>query len=69
MLVFTDQVLKECSSTELASLLAVANTHNVQAITDEVSQNQEAIKAYIQRRAKEEAEEENYTERLEAGFM
>ena len=69
MLVFSDEILKECSSTELASLLAVANTHNVQAVTDEVSQNQEAIKAHILKRAKEEAEEENYTERLEAGFM
>lgn len=69
MLIFTDKVLKECSSTELASLLYVANAHNVEAVTDEISQNQEAIKAYIQRRAKEEAEEENYTEKLEAGFM
>ena len=69
MLVFNDKVLKECSAGELASLLTIAQTHNVEAVTDEVSQNQEAIKAYIQRRAKEESEEENYTEKLEAGFM
>lgn len=69
MLIFRDEILKQCSASELASLLTIANTHNVEAVTDEVSQNQEAIKAYIQRRAKEEAEEENYTERLEAGFM
>ena len=69
MLIFNDKVLKECSSSELASLLTIANTHHVEAVTDEVAQNQEAIKAYIQRRAKEEAEEENYTEKLEAGFM
>ena len=69
MLVFNDKVLKECSASELASLLTIAQTHNVEAVTDEVSQNQEAIKAYIQRRAKEESEEENYTEKLEAGFM
>jgi hypothetical protein len=69
MLIFRDEILKQCSAGELASLLTIAQTHNVEAVTDEVSQNQEAIKAYIQRRAKEEAEEENYTERLEAGFM
>ena len=69
MLIFRDEILKQCSASELASLLTIAQTHNVEAVTDEVSQNQEAIKAYIQRRAKEEAEEENYTERLEAGFM
>ena len=69
MLIFRDEILKQCSAGELASLLTIAQTHNVEAGTDEVSQNQEAIKAYIQRRAKEEAEEENYTERLEAGFM
>ena len=69
MLIFRDEILKQCSASELASLLTIANTHHVEAVTDEVSQNQEAIKAYIQRRAKEEAEEENYTEKLEAGFM
>lgn len=69
MLIFNDKVLRECSASELASLLTIANTHNVEAVTDEIAQNQEAIKAYIQRRAKEEAEDENYTERLEAGFM
>ena len=69
MLIFRDEILKQCSASELASLLTIANTHNVEAVTDEISQNQEAIKAYIQRRAKEEAEEENYTEKLEAGFM
>lgn len=69
MLIFRDEILKQCSASELASLLTIAQTHNVEAVTDEVSQNQEAIKAYIQRRAKEEAEEENYTEKLEAGFM
>ena len=69
MLIFRDEILKQCSASELASLLTIAQTHNVEAVTDEVSQNQKAIKAYIQRRAKEEAEEENYTERLEAGFM
>ena len=69
MLIFRDEILKQCSAGELASLLTIANTHHVEAVTDEVSQNQEAIKAYIQRRAKEEAEEENYTEKLEAGFM
>ena len=69
MLIFRDEILKQCSASELASLLTIAKTHNVEAVTDEVSQNQEAIKAYIQRRAKEEAEEENYTEKLEAGFM
>lgn len=69
MLIFRDEILKQCSASELASLLTIAQTHNVEAVTDEVSQNHEAIKAYIQRRAKEEAEEENYTEKLEAGFM
>lgn len=69
MLIFRDEILKQCSASELASLLTIAQTHNVEAVTDEVSQNQEAIKAYIQRRAKEDAEEENYTEKLEAGFM
>ena len=69
MLIFRDEILKQCSAGELASLLTIAQTHNVEAVTDEVSQNQEAIKAYIQRRAKEDAEEENYTEKLEAGFM
>lgn len=69
MLIFRDEILKQCSAGELASLLTIANTHNVEAVTDEISQNHEAIKAYIQRRAKEEAEEENYTEKLEAGFM
>ena len=69
MLIFRDEILKQCSASELASLLTIANTHHVEAVTDEVSQNQEAIKAYIQRRAKEEAEEENYTEKLESGFM
>ena len=69
MLIFRDEILKQCSASELASLLTIAQTHNVEAVTDEVSQNQEAIKAYIQRRAKEEAEEENYTEKLESGFM
>ena len=69
MLIFNDKVLRECSASELASLLTIANTHNVEAVTDEISQNQEAIKAHILKRAKEEAEEENYTERLEAGFM
>ena len=69
MLIFRDEILKQCSASELASLLTIANTHNVEAVTDEIAQNQEAIKAYIQRRAKEEAEEENYTEKLEAGFM
>ena len=69
MLIFRDEILKQCSASELASLLTIANTHNVEAVTDEVSQNHEAIKEYIQRRAMEEAEEENYTEKLEAGFM
>ena len=69
MLIFRDEILKQCSASELASLLTIANTHNVEAVTDEVSQNHEGIKEYIQRRAKEEAEEENYTEKLEAGFM
>ena len=69
MLIFRDEILKQCSASELASLLTIAQTHNVEAVTDEVSQNHEAIKEYIQRRAKEEAEEENYTEKLEAGFM
>ena len=69
MLIFRDEILKQCSASELASLLTIAQTHNVEAVTDEVSQNQEASKAYIQRRAKEDAEEENYTEKLEAGFM
>ena len=68
MLIFTDKILKECSSTELASLLYVANAHNVEAVTDEISQNQEAIKAHIQKRAQEEAQEENYTEQLESRF-
>ena len=69
MLIFTDQVLKECSSTELASLLYVANAHNVEAVTDEIAQNHEAIKAHIQKRAQEEAQEENYKEQLESRFM
>jgi hypothetical protein len=69
MLIFTDEVLKKCSSTELASLLAVANAHHVEAVTDEISQNHEALKEYIQRRAKEETEEANYTEQLESRFM
>ena len=69
MLIFTDEVLKKCNSTELASLLSVANAHNVEAIKDEISPNREALKEYIQRRAKEEAQEANYTEQLEARFM
>ncbi len=69
MLIFNDKVLKECSSSELASLLTIAQTHNVEAVTDEIAQNQEAIKAHIQKRAKEEAQEDNYTEQLEARFM
>ena len=47
MLIFRDEILKQCSAGELASLLTIAQTHNVEAVTDEVSQNQEAIKAYI----------------------
>ena len=69
MLIFRDEILKQCSASELASLLTIANTHHVEAVTDEISQNQEAIKAHILKRAKEEAQEENYTEQLEARFM
>ena len=42
MLIFRDEILKQCSASELASLLTIAQTHNVEAVTDEVSQNQEA---------------------------
>ena len=69
MLIFSDEILKKCSAAELASLLTVANTHGVKAITDEASQNHDALKAYIQKRGKEEAEEAEYTKRLEENFM
>lgn len=69
MLVFSDKVLRECNGTELASLLSVANAHGVEAIEDKVMQNQEAIKAYIQKRGREESEEEEYTKKLEERFM
>ena len=69
MLIFNDQVLKSCSASELASLMKIADAHGVQAVVDEMAQNREAIKAYVEKRSKEEAEEANYQEQLEARFM
>ena len=69
MLVFNDAVLKSCSSTELTSLMQIADAHGVQAVVDEMAQNREAIKAYVEKRSKEEAEEADYQKQLEAGFM
>ena len=69
MLIFNDQVLKSCSASELASLMQIADAHGVQAVVDEMAQNREAIKAYVEKRSKEEAEEADYQKQLEAGFM
>lgn len=69
MLIFNDQILKECSAGELASLMQIADAHGVQAVVDEMAQNREAIKAYVEKRSKEEAEEADYQKQLEAGFM
>ena len=69
MLVFSDQVLKACSSTELASLLSVANAHGVEAIAGNGMQNQESIKAFIQKRGQQEKEEAEYTKSLEERFL
>ena len=69
MLIFNDEVLKSCSSTELASLMQIADAHGAQAVVDEMAQNREAIKAYVEKRSKEEAEEADYQKQLEAGFM
>ena len=69
MLVFNDAVLKSCSSTELASLMQIADAHGVQAVVDEMAQNREDIKDFIQRRAKEEDDDAAYQKRLESSFM
>ena len=69
MLVFNDSILKECSAGELASLMQIADAHGVQAVVDEMAQNREAIKDFVQRRAKEEEDDAAYQKRLEAGFM
>lgn len=69
MLIFNDLILKECSASELASLMQIADAHGVQAVVDEMAQNREAIKAYVEKRSKEEAEEASYQKQLESSFM
>ena len=69
MLVFNDSILKECSAGELASLMQIADAHGVQAIVDEMAQNREAIKDFVQRRAKEEEDDAAYQKQLESSFM
>lgn len=69
MLIFNDLILKECSAGELASLMQIADAHGVQAVVDEMALNREAIKAYVEKRSKEEAAEADYQKQLEAGFM
>lgn len=69
MLIFNDQILKECSAGELASLMQIADAHGVQAIVDEMAQNREAIKDFVQRRAKEEEDDAAYQKQLESSFM
>ena len=69
MLIFNDQILKECSAGELASLMQIADAHGVQAIVDEMTQNREAIKDFVQRRAKEEEDDAAYQKQLESSFM
>lgn len=69
MLIFNDSILKSCSAGELASLMQIADAHGVQAVVDEMAQNREAIKAYVEKRSKEEAEEASYQKQLESSFM
>lgn len=69
MLIFDDKTLKSCSSTELASLMQIADAHGVQAVVDEMAQNREAIKDFVQRRAKEEEDDAAYQKQLESSFM
>jgi len=69
MLVFNDLILKECSASELASLMQIADAHGVQAVVDEMAQNREAIKDFVQRRAKEEEDDAAYQKQLESSFM
>ena len=69
MLVFNDLILKECSASELASLIQIADAHGVQAVVDEMAQNREAIKDFVQRRAKEEEDDAAYQKQLESSFM
>ena len=69
MLVFNDSILKECSAGELASLMQIADAHGVQAVVDEMAQNREAIKDFVQRRAKEEEDDAAYQKQLESSFM
>lgn len=68
MLVFNDEVLRNCDSTELATLLSVAERHGVVAQPDSIAANQEAIREFVKKRANEEAEDAKYTQELEARF-
>lgn len=69
MIVFNDDVLRKCNKEELASLLQVANAHNVVSFTDTANENREVIKSYLQKRKQQEEDELLYIQELEKRFM
>lgn len=69
MLVFTNDVLSQCSKEELASLLQIATAHNVVSVADKTNENREAIKSYLQKRKQQEEDELLCIQELEKRFV